>query len=101
MWVRSSFCGLSADDDSSRGSPLKASFFQRIFIAVMSQRTFARHRGVAISTVQTAIQTGRISTMPDGQIDSEVADEEWACNTRQQVAPPGARRTQQDDNVDS
>jgi hypothetical protein len=66
----------------------------------MSQRAYARHRGVAISTVQAAIQTGRISTLPDGQIDSDVADEEWARNTRQQV-PPGTRRRQQEEDVDA
>ena len=37
-------------------------------MAAMSQRAYARHRGVAISTVQEAIATKRISTLPDGQI---------------------------------
>lgn len=43
-------------------------------MAIMSQRAYARHRGVAVFAVQTAIKSGRISTTPDRQIDSEVAD---------------------------
>ncbi|MCC6366839.1 MAG: hypothetical protein IT165_25235 [Bryobacterales bacterium] len=66
----------------------------------MSQRAYARHRGVAINAVQAAIQSGRISTSPDGQIDSDVADKEWARNTRQQAPPTGARRTQSDDETE-
>ena len=64
-------------------------------MAIMSQRAYARHRGCAISTVQEAIATNRIQTLPDGQIDSDVADGEWARNTRQAVPPgsPGASRT--------
>ena len=45
---------------------------------VMSQRAYARQRGVSVSTVQKAIGTGRIHTLPNGQIDSEIADAEWA-----------------------
>ncbi len=52
-------------------------------MAVMSQRAYARHRGVAVLAVQKAIQAGRISTMPDGRIDPEIADQEWARNTRE------------------
>jgi len=66
----------------------------------MSQRAYARHRGVAVSAVQKAIDSGRISTLPNGQIDSDVADEEWARNTRAFV-PPGARRGGQDDDIDA
>src|ERR1039458_222535 len=69
-------------------------------MAIMSQRAYARHRGCAISTVQEAIATNRITTQPDGQIDSDVADKEWARNTRQAV-PPGSRRSQQDDDIDA
>jgi len=32
--------------------------------------------------VQKAIASGRISTQPDGRIDSEIADREWQENTR-------------------
>jgi len=60
---------------------------------VMSQRAYARHRGVSASTVQKAIGSGRIHTLPNGQIDSEIADAEWARNTQTQ-APPVDRRGQ-------
>ena len=52
-------------------------------MAAMSQRAYARHRGVAVLAVQKAIQAGRISTLPDGRIDPEVADQEWVQNTRE------------------
>ena len=52
-------------------------------MAIMSQRAYARHRGVALFAVQKAIKSGRISTTAKGQIDSDVADEEWARNTRE------------------
>ena len=52
-------------------------------MAAMSQRAYARHRGVAVLAVQKAIQAGRISTLPDGRIDPEIADQEWARNTRE------------------
>jgi hypothetical protein len=64
----------------------------------MSQRAYARHRGVALSAVQKAIETGRISTQPDGKIDSEQADVEWEQNTRRH-APPVAKREQEDDDA--
>ena len=50
-------------------------------MAIMSLRGYARHRGVALSAVQKAIQSNRISTLPDGRVDSEIADAEWARNT--------------------
>ena len=61
-------------------------------MAVMSQRAYARHRGQAKSAVDKAIASGRISTMPDGRIDSDVADREWAENTK--ARPPAATRRQ-------
>ena len=60
---------------------------------VMSQRAYSRQRGVSASTVQKAIASGRIHTLPNGQIDSEIADAEWARNTQTQ-APPVDRRGQ-------
>ena len=60
---------------------------------VMSQRAYARHREVSASTVQKAIGSGRIHTLPNGQIDSATADAEWARNTQTQ-APPVDRRSQ-------
>ena len=67
-------------------------------MAILSQRAYARQRGVALSAVQKAIDTGRISTLPDGRIDSEQADVEWEQNTTQH-APPVAKRGQDEDDV--
>jgi hypothetical protein len=50
---------------------------------ILSQRGYARHRGVALSAVQKAISAHRISTRPDGRIDSVRADAEWRQNTLQ------------------
>lgn len=47
---------------------------------LLSRREYAAHRGVAVSAVQKAIETGRISLI-DGKIDPEKADKEWAENT--------------------
>ncbi len=62
---------------------------------VMGQRAYARHRGVALSAVQKAIATGRITTLPTGQIDSDAADSDWAANTK--ARPPGLRRNADDE----
>ena len=61
-------------------------------MSVMSQAGYAKHRGQARSAVQKAIASGRISTLPDGRIDSDVADREWAENTK--ARPPAAARRQ-------
>jgi len=60
---------------------------------VLSLRAYAKHRGVVMSAVQKAIQSGRITTTPDGKIDSDRADAEWKAKTRQQQQrrPAGAR----------
>lgn len=47
----------------------------------MSRRAYAAHRGVSHTAVGKAVATGRISTLPDGTIDAEVADREWDANT--------------------
>jgi hypothetical protein len=65
-------------------------------MAILSQRAYARHRGMALSAVQKAISSGRISTLPDGRIDSDVADGEWEANTNARPA-----RRQQDDDQDA
>ena len=49
---------------------------------ILSLRKYAHHRGVALAAVQKAIASGRISTQPDGRIDSEIADVQWAETTR-------------------
>lgn len=53
----------------------------------MSQRAYARHRlelgltGTTHRAVQKALERGRIQKNPDGLIDSEEADKQWAANT--------------------
>lgn len=49
---------------------------------LISQREYARLRGITHSAVQKAITARRISTV-DGKIDPEVADREWKENTDQ------------------
>ena len=44
----------------------------------LSIRAYARHRGVSHVAVKKAIDTGRISTLPDGTIDPNAADAQWA-----------------------
>ncbi|MCC6363184.1 MAG: hypothetical protein IT165_06640 [Bryobacterales bacterium] len=62
----------------------------------MSQRQYAEHRNCARSAIQRAIAESRISTLPDGRIDPDVADEEWARNTRQ-IHVRGVNRHRQGD----
>jgi len=47
---------------------------------LVSQREYARRRGVSHSSVQRAVKSGRISTV-DGKIDPTLADREWGENT--------------------
>jgi len=47
----------------------------------ISIRAYARHRGVSHTAVRKAITSGRITTEPDGTIDPEKADMEWAAQT--------------------
>ena len=47
----------------------------------LSIRAYARHRGMSHVAVKKAIDTGRISQLPDGTIDPVVADAQWAANT--------------------
>ena len=47
----------------------------------LSIRAYARHRGVSHVAVKKAIDTGRITPLPDGTIDLVVADAQWAANT--------------------
>ena len=49
--------------------------------APMSLRAYAKRRGVAMSAVQKAIRTGRITTTTDGKIDPAQGDAEWERNT--------------------
>jgi hypothetical protein len=54
----------------------------------MSQRMYARYRGVSHRAVQKAIRSGRIVAEPDGRIDAIRADAMWSANTRPRGAPP-------------
>jgi hypothetical protein len=69
-------------------------------MAIMSLRGYARHRGVALSAVQKAIKTRRISVQPDGRIDSGQADMQWERNTAQH-APPVVQRVPEEDDGSS
>ena len=61
----------------------------------VSLREYARHRRVSHAAVQKALRQGRIETTPDGRIDVEQADRDWARNTgpaapaRKALANPG------------
>lgn len=48
---------------------------------LLSQRAYARHRDVPLSSVQYAIKAGRIALRKDGKIDSVRADRDWDANT--------------------
>lgn len=56
-------------------------------MALISQRAYAKHRGVSLAAVQKAIKAGRIRTAADGKIDAAQADADWERNTgpRQQT----------------
>ncbi len=59
---------------------------------LLSQRGYARHRGVTLRAVQKAIEAGRISLI-EGKIDPEVADIQWDKNTdRAQAARAASQR---------
>ncbi len=47
----------------------------------LSQRAYARHRGVSPMAVRKAIASGRITPEPDGTIDPDKADRQWATQT--------------------
>ena len=49
---------------------------------LISQREYARRRGISNVSVHEAIKAGRISTV-DGKIDPDLADREWRENTDQ------------------
>lgn len=58
-------------------------------VQLLSKAAYARHRKCDEKAVRKAIAEGRISTI-DGKIDPEVADIQWAKNTR---ARADSRRT--------
>lgn len=50
-------------------------------MALISQRAYAKHRGVSHTAVAKAIESGRIEAEPGGKIDPEKADQQWNDNT--------------------
>jgi hypothetical protein len=62
----------------------------------LSISAYARHRACDRKAVRKAIDSGRISTLPDGTIDAAQADIDWAANTRPRSgtkAPTGSTKT--------
>jgi hypothetical protein len=47
----------------------------------VSRRAYARLRGCSLTAVQKAIASKRITTLADGTIDPERANQDWAKNT--------------------
>jgi hypothetical protein len=58
----------------------------------LSIRAYARHRGVSHVAVKKAIDTGRITPEPDGTIEPNRADLEWAQNTLSARKPTAQAR---------
>lgn len=58
----------------------------------LSIRAYARHRGVSHVAVKKAIDTGRITPLPDGTIDPDAADAQWAQNTLQPRRAPAPEK---------
>ena len=53
----------------------------RSLVAGLTIRGYARHRGISHTAVRKALATGRITATPDGTIDPEAADRQWATAT--------------------
>ena len=53
-------------------------------VKLMTQAEYAKHRGCSGVAVHKAVKAGRISLI-DGKIDADVADIQWAANTRARV----------------
>jgi hypothetical protein len=70
-----------AHHDSSLSFELKASEFFRENTMGVSLRAYARMRGCSLTAVQKAIASKRITTLPDGTIDTERANQDWEKNT--------------------
>lgn len=47
----------------------------------VSNRAYARLKGVSESSVRKAIKTGRLTPLADGTLDPNVADRQWTQNT--------------------
>ncbi len=58
-------------------------------VTLMTQSEYAKHRGVSRVAVHHAIRDSRIMLI-DGKIDPNVADIQWAANTRARVRNAGS-----------
>ena len=69
---------------------------------LISLRAYARHRGVALSAVQTAVKYQRI-TLTDGKVDVERADADWEANTHSRGLQRGTqgRKRKEPPNTDA
>jgi len=47
----------------------------------LSQRAYARHRGISETAVRKALKEGRITKNKNGKIDPNLADKQWDKNT--------------------
>ena len=60
----------------------------------MTQAEYSRHRDCSREAVRKAVEAGRIKTFgPDKLIDAELADAQWARNTRARVRGSDAEAT--------
>lgn len=62
----------------------------------LSARGYAKLRGVSHTAVQKAIKSGRISVESDGKINPDIADKEWARNTRTSLPSQPSYRVAED-----
>jgi hypothetical protein len=65
----------------------------------MSQAEYARYRGVTRQAVWEAVQSGRITLLPDSTIDPVVADRQWDLRTDQSMQRKRTRRRSADGGV--
>ncbi|MGY6278007.1 hypothetical protein [Methylomonas sp. MgM2] len=59
-------------------------------VKLMNKSEYGRHRGVTHAAVNRAVKSGRISLI-DGKIDPNVADIQWAANTKMKLSPANAK----------
>ena len=61
-------------------------------VNLITQAEYAKRRGVSQVAVHKAVKAGRISLI-DGKVDPDVADVQWARNTRARAGSGGAAAT--------
>ena len=61
----------------------------------VSNRAYAKIKGVSESSVRKAIKAGRLTPLPDGSLDPNVADRQWSQNTnvRMNTSAPSSPAT--------